>query len=895
MVNVRLIIAMVLFALAMIATPANAQFHEDFESAAPSWKRRDTDCVITESKWNQRRSNEVELRNRFESFELQNGSGSQILVAHDVTPAFVIPELTPSVRVQASKSGIRLLARVVLPHTSSPSGNGPMTIMLAGPRYKSIGKWETLSFAAGKDLKEQLKVETWMLRRKYGSHINERDAYVDKVVLNLYAGAGRTSVRVDDLKLSGIVSAENLAQSVATLGTIKRDGDVKRASAQVTEKQKSLVQRDGTVLLVKNTPFFPRIIQHNGEPLDYLKAIGFNTVELKSTATMEQLRQAQQLNIWLICPAPSSVGLSPIEFKYDRVLAWTVGDQLTGRDLPVVQQRVREIRESDLREGRPILGGAISNWSKLAQLTDVLSVGVEPIGTSFLASQYGEWIQDRQKVIGNSKPIWADIQTELSKSLVSQIGTLASKTPPIPVEPQQIKFLVYEAIAGGSRGLRFLSNTRMDAVDPVSRLRAKTIEWINAEVTQLEPWAVGGAVMGAVPTDDGQLEVTALNTNRSRLLLIQRPTHHEQYLAGDVPIKAIKFHDASASSNTSAYLIGESGVVLLPSSRGHAGTQIQIDNCPYLAAVVLTQDPMVMNKLTQSYERVGKQSITQLHVELTQQWMAIMQLIDQQMGRMGKSSAAASGALNEAVSAFRMAQSQINQNSLQTAVEYLNRTDERLAFMRRDMVTGPLGMFQSKTSTPFVSHASLIPLHWELSSRLGSTSWNPNGLAGGDFENLEHMMSTGWQNRRLDDRLMTTQVELSETARVDGKYGLKLTVAAVEAMPNLIESTPLWIATPEVPVKGGQLIRIHGWVNVPQVIQGTHDGLMITDSLGGSDMAERIPVTQGWQEFTLYRGASSDGNLNVTFSLNGIGVAMIDEVTIRSIDLPVTLRQARNQ
>ena len=886
--------------LALLAAPAMAQFHETFDSTIPSWQRRETDCTINQSKWNQRRSNDVAARNRFESLEFQNGAGTQILVSHDVPPSFVIPELLPSVRVKADRPGIRILARVVLPHTPSPSGDGPMTTTLAGPRYKATGKWQDLSLGSNKDLQEQLREEIWLLRRRFDGEISQRDAYIDKVVLNLYTGPGTTKVQIDDLRLKGMVSAAKVADSVRTIGAIKKDSAVQQTSltgstAASLEKQESLVQRDGTVLLVKNKPYFPRVVQHNGEPLDYLKALGFNTIELKSTATFEQLRQAQSLDLWLICPAPSSVGLSPIDFKYDRVLGWSVGDQLSSRDLPVIQQRVREIRESDQRSGRPIIGGAQSNWSQLAELTDVLSVGVEPIGTSFIASQYGEWIRQRRQITGNSTPIWADIQTELSKSLSAQIGTLAKQSPPIPVEPQQIKFLVYEAITGGSRGLRFLSRSRLDAVDPVSRLRAQTIEWINAEITQIQPWALGGAVMGEVSTNDNQVEVTAINTNRSRLLLIQRPTHHEQYLAGDVLVKTVTFQDSAASGNTSAYLIDQSGLISLPNSQSHAGANIQIDNCPFCAAVVLTQDPLVMNKLRESYDRVGQQTIMQMHTDLTQQWLAITQLIDQQMGRMGKSSAAASGALNEAVNAFRTAQTLINGSSPQTAVDYLNRADERLAFVRREMVTGPLGMFQSKTSTPFVAHSSLIPLHWELASRLGTTAWNPNGLAGGDFENLGHMMSNGWENRRLDDEKLITNVELAEAARVDGRYGLKMTVAPRTATPQLVESTPLWISTPEVPIKGGQLIRIHGWVNVPQVIQGTHDGLMVTDSLGGSDMAERIPVTRGWQEFTLYRGAPSDGVLKVTFSLGGVGEAFLDEVTIRAIDLPQAApRQARN-
>jgi hypothetical protein len=271
-----------------------------------------------------------------------------------------------------------------------------------------------------------------------------------------------------------------------------------------------------------------------------------------------------------------------------------------------------------------------------------------------------------------------------------------------------------------------------------------------------------------------------------------------------------------------------------------------------------------------------------------------MQLIDKQMGRMGRSSARGSSALNQAVNAFRTAQGLIDGNSPQTAVDHLHRTDERLAYLRREIITEPLGMFQSKTSTPFAFHCSLIPLHWELAGRLATADWNPNGLAGGDFENLQHMMSNGWENRRLDSDLLRTHVELSDSAVAGGEYGLKMSVVEKTPAVGIVEATPLWIATPELPVKGGQLVRIHGWVNVPQVIQGSLNGLTITDSIGGSQMMERIPVTNGWQEFALYRGVPNNGTIKVTFALTGVGVAMLDEVTVRTVDLPPsTARQAR--
>jgi hypothetical protein len=211
------------------------------------------------------------------------------------------------------------------------------------------------------------------------------------------------------------------------------------------------------------------------------------------------------------------------------------------------------------------------------------------------------------------------------------------------------------------------------------------------------------------------------------------------------------------------------------------------------------------------------------------------------------------------------------------------------------MIIEQLGKFQSKTSTPFTVHSSLIPLHWELTERLNQGNWQPNGLAGGDFEDLTHMLTNGWENHREESELVSTRVELAASAAVDGRYGLKMSVLEKQPNQGVIESTPLWITSPETLVKAGQLVRIHGWVNIPKVIRGTHDGLTITDSLGGPEMMERIPITTGWEEFTLYRAAPENGRVQVTFAMTGTGTAMLDKVTVRAVDLPTeTVRQAKN-
>ncbi len=896
---VRLIVAVVM--IVVLSAVGHAQFTESFDGKSASFKRHQSDCSVDLNTWKQ--SRDVETRNAqaqnaqapgdqnetettFERIRFRCGTGTNVFVSHEIPHAYIIPELKPTIRIRSTRPDAQMLVRIVLPHTLAPDASGPMTTTLHGEKYSSVGQWQTIGFGGDDfDLAQLLKKELWFLRRKYGPHVDSREAYIDRVVVNLYSGPGDHDIQIDNLEINGLVPVKQTPVAKAMLASAADPHVRQVARIASRDKRPSLVDRDGTVLIVDKRPFFPIVIEHNGEDFAFLKAIGFNTVELKVTASSEQLIEAKRLDMWIVCPPPASIGVSDIGFEYDRVLAWSLGKNLGGRDLLTVAQRIREIRESDLREDRPVVGNVAQNWSKLAQQVDILSVGVQPLGTSFIASQYSDWLRQRAHSVATSKPVWADVQTELSKSLLDQVSMISQQTPPTPIEPQQLQFLVVEAITGGARGLRFRSRNRLDAPDPASRLRTMTIELATAFIQQIEPWAVGGAMMGTVPNDDPSVEITAFNTNRSRLLLIQRPTHHEQYWAGDVPLKDILISDTASAFTDRAYQLTDTRLKLLSSVRSMGGTEIQIPDCPFLTAVVFTQDPLVVSQLSQSYQRIGKQPIQQMRSELSQQWIAIMQLIDGQMARMGRGSAELGGTLNQAVTAYRTANDLIVKNSGDAATTFLDRTEERLGFSRRETVIGPLGLFQSKTSTPFVAHASLIPLHWQLTDRLKTSGdWDPNGLPAGDFESLEHMQRSGWENHRIDATNLSTRVELSSGQVVLGRKSLKMTVTP-NSSAGVVEETPLWIVSPTVKVQPNQMIQIHGWINVPQTLRGNMDGLMITDSFGGAALAERIISTDGWEEFTLYRSINKAGDLSVRFDLTAFGEAYLDEVTIRTIDL----------
>ena len=86
------------------------------------------------------------------------------------------------------------------------------------------------------------------------------------------------------------------------------------------------------------------------------------------------------------------------------------------------------------------------------------------------------------------------MQTQTNEALRQQLSLMEpGYAPPLSVAPEQIRLLAYIAVASGSRGLVFVSDTPLDAPDPDSRQRAMTLELVNLEMQLLEPWAAAGS------------------------------------------------------------------------------------------------------------------------------------------------------------------------------------------------------------------------------------------------------------------------------------------------------------------------------------------------------------------------------------------------------------------
>ena len=451
---------------------------EGFEGANPSWREAGGDVRYTLQQ-HQRVSGLAHTGQGCEWFQLSGAGGNAVYIGHDVGRPWVIEDLRPSVWVKSDHAGLQLLAEIALPRTPDPRTGRPVTTQRRRTTYTTVGRWQQLTIA---DMPRLLKSQLRILRSQIGGNIDGREAYLSRVLLNIYGGPGETNVWIDDLAVAGYV-ASGLGPSEPSAARPEAR-PVAASTTQNTgfrEPAPQVVKLSGSVLLINGRPMLPRAIQYRGEPLSALKQLGFNTIWLKQIPPVELLEEAQRLGLWLVCtpprppasdPAQPAAMPAPIGAQFQPVLAWDLG---SGEDLPgstaaaqleASRQWSEYVRMADGRQHRPLICSPSSNLRGYSRHVDLLLIDRRPLGTSMEMNDYGVWVRRQPLLARPGTPVWTTIQTQPSEGLQRQLAALEpGRAPPSTVTPEQIRLLVYMAISSGSRGLVFQSQTPLDAGD----------------------------------------------------------------------------------------------------------------------------------------------------------------------------------------------------------------------------------------------------------------------------------------------------------------------------------------------------------------------------------------------------------------------------------------------
>ncbi len=895
-----------LTALVVVATAARAQtpWYEGFEGPDPTWRAAGGDAqfrVLAHHRVQQ----EAFTGQGCEHLAISANTGTYVYFRHDVGWPWVIDELLPTVRVKSDRQGLQLLARVVLPRTKDPQSGRPLTTLVHGSTYTAIGRWQQLRI---EEVPQQLARRTRVLRAEFGPEVDPREAYVDAILLNVFGGPGVTHVWIDDLDIAGYVGAEPESRQLPAPDTASRasspaprmdttgwtGGGRSDPGRAVPSPRIELV---GSVLLVDGKPFFPRMIQYRGESLALIERLGFNTVWLDEPASLEILDESARLGLWLVCPPPSptqgnwrdgdQTPPTSIGPGYERVLAWDLGQSLPADQLDALKQRAAQVRAADRHTARPLICGPTSDLRTFSRYVDVLMIGRSPLGTSLELRQYGTWLRERPRLAQLGKPIWTTVPTQPDPRILRQWAALGLTGPSLAAaSSEQIRLLTYTAATVGVRGLLFESLHPLDAPDATTLNRARALELMNLELTLMEPWLAAGDLVTTVPGSQPEVLGSLLRADRARLLVPVWSGPGAQFVPGQSAANCVSLKVPGVPESDNAYRLAPGALEPLRHERVAGGTRVTLDEFGLTSLVLLTGEPLVIYDLRQRANAIARRA-AQLQRELAGAKLQAVEHVHQQCPLDATGEPQSLAWLAAAQQGIRAADASLGTRDYAAAYEHAQRAMRPLRLLERAHWEPAVEALVSPVSHPAAISFNTLPAYRALVGQIASTHSRASLIGEGRFDDLDSMLRAGWRHFQRASAGIDADAELASVAAHSGRFGLRLTARPAPGgdADVLIENPPCWVTGPAVRLEPGQMVSIHGWVQVPAPITGSVDGLLIVDSLSGEPLGERIHKTAGWQQFALYRMATEPETLTVTFALSGLGEAWIDDVTIQSIPL----------
>ncbi|MEX2142858.1 MAG: hypothetical protein WD894_26615 [Pirellulales bacterium] len=876
--------------LAAVALPQSAGADEQptrevFESAETTWRFSSAD-VQYRIDGHRRVLGQGRAGSTCESIAITAAHGSYVYLTHPIANCRVVSELAISLWLKANRPDLQVLARVVLPNARDPQTGKPLFALIRGTSYKQVGTWQQLRIANFPQLVER---HVRALRAEHGPQIDSRGAYVDRVAINIYGGEGPTQVWIDDLEITGAMRAgEN----------VQLDDAASRDTRAPVGPPAKTIRLSGTILNVDGRPIFPRIIEHQGEPLALLAELGFNGIRVSESPSATLLADARRAGMWIVAPPPPL----PSEFKnngrahvesistdYDRILAWSLGQGLTARDFEQVAETARRLRSADRARSRPLLCAPETDLLRYSrELRDLLSVYRMPLSTSLQLTDYGNWLRERQRLARPGTPFWTVIQTQPAASMRGQwtaFGQAMGQGGAVGgLDCDAVRLMAFTAVGAGVRGLEFASHSPLDASDNETRMRALTLSILNSELDLVEPWAAAGNYLTTADANDPHVKAVLLQYESSRLLLVTRVGPDAQYVPPQAATSSVSFVVPGVPESHDLIELTGGGLRPLKHKRVTGGTLITLDDFDTSAYVLMTSDPLLVNVISRRLAGVASRN-AQRQRELITRALAQVEAVERRLPAEVR---------DEALSQTLIAAAQ---RSVEEADAALRAGNQRAAFVAARRANVPLGQLQRRhwerarasvagatVASPLVGSFGTLPEHWQLIAALRGNSEQPNRLQAGDFEDLRTMLQAGWQQLVHPLEGIETSVEVAPGGTANGRSCLRMEVRAKEpAAATLVETAPLWVTTPPVQVHRGEIVRVRGRVRVSTPIRGSVDGLMVVDSLGGEALAARFGATKEWEEFLLYRAAPREGEMRVTFALTGFGEAMIDDVEIQAM------------
>ncbi len=791
-----------------------------------------------------------------EHLVLRTPAGRSAHLGFPLPSTRVLSELGFRADVFCSQPGIHLAVSVSLPRSIDPQSGRPFELLLRSETPGRGGNWEELRFSnLPAALERQIRVA-----RSGGDHaLDPRGAYVTGLVLIAPAGENATSLWVDRITMVGAVPG---------------------GPSQATPKPR--LDPTGQVAEVE----FPLIIQWQGEDFEVLKRLGFNTVGMSRPPLPHELREARKAGLRLVCPPPPVSGPAPsIGPEYAPVLRWQLGGYDSPDDLRSAVERRDLLRRHDSTPGRGTLMAAGLNPSRASRAAGAVLLERTAAWSDLSLRETGTWLQAQGRSARPGTNLWAAVPTQVAERLSEQTRGYGTPMPAGAALPfRTLLSLSSAAVSSHAGGLYFKSHAPLSKAGGSAQQRRLALELNNRRLGLVEPWIVSGKLMTAARSNVPGLSAVVLRAERSFLLL---PVYWPEKvgLDGSVPPSGpVTFVVPGVPESADAYVLTPAQVTRLRHKRVTGGLRISLDQLSPEATLLLTDDKRAFSQMAGAV-RAGAERAAKLRKELVEL-------------RLG-----ADRAVNESLRAVGVDQETphplLQQASAEHAASRLYFSQRRwgLAYEAAARAAGSLDAYEAASyrlvadeltgvRTGLEQSATLLPTLAWLSGRVARQQQSSAVVAASSFEGLEQMLASGWKHRRVDIDGVDGAVSLSPTAAHSGSYCLRMKVEPKrpgERAPDIF-AAPLWVESPPIAAKAGDVLEVSAEVRVPEPLLGG-DGLLVFDSIGGLELATRIQTAPSWRKTRLWRKVPVDGTVRVTFALAGIGVAEVDSFAVRRLSV----------
>jgi hypothetical protein len=875
-----------------------------FERNDPVWVQGPHDAAYKEKL--HRLSNEfVHDGQRSETIQLDAERGSFIHYTYPVGHALVSDDLSASIWLRATRPGLQLLARVVFPRCDDPKRPGqPLTALVEGDRYQAVSRWQQLSLPSPVKL---LRQQQQLLSRTLKREVDSAGAYVDQLVLNVYAGPGDTRVWIDDLAIGPVDEAPPPSSGHPT-------GRGITPGRPAINRRPDEIQLIRDQLLIGGDRFFLMGIRHTGTPLPVLRRAGFNTVWLDESTPSGLIEDAANLGFWIVptlhlpdLDEPSggrvkgqltannkTFAANVARFrKEDAVLCWDLGGNLPFEQASRLIGTARAFHELDSMRplAADITDGFRAYRTSQDQLSNPLMIGTHrwPLLTGLELTAYRNWLIQRRRLMPPDTFNWTWIQTHLPDWFMTAAyeRTTGRFTEPIGPHPEQIRLLAYTAIGSGYRGLGYWSD-RFLADSHLGHDRLLALASLNQEFRMLEPLLV--ATEGEpvwIDTSHPFVKAAVLRSKKAILVLAIWMGPGSQYVPAQGFVSNLTFK-VMAPENYSAWEISPGRFRSYPVKSVLGGREITIQNFNLTAAIVLTGDLGPKGMVVRFQEeqlRLRKDAAQWTHDQAQEELVKVAR-IHEELTQMGKTLDDGPQLLDTAREWLAKSHKHRLNGEFTEAYNDAHLALRAVRLLQREHWDAAVRRLTTPVACPFAVSFFTLPRFWRFVDEVRQMGYAANVLPEGDFEAPADRRPEGWKVKQvpsLDD--VETQATRVATEPRQGKQCLMLKISpkSTDLPPQVLERTCLALQSPAVRLPPGTLVRISAWSRVPAPLIGSPDGALLYDSAGGEPLAVRLNLPSPWKKFILYRRVPASGTINVTMALTGMGTVYFDDVRIEPI------------